>query len=95
MAERTKKELDDLKANWCGDPCWEIEDTEGFEDHHDELLQFHEEMLARWEALYQFDLRSYASKIGLDENLKLAERIRKLDERIEKLETYQQLHGMG
>lgn len=39
-AVRTKAELDALKINWMSDPCWDIETTEGFEAHYDELLAF-------------------------------------------------------
>lgn len=34
---KSKEEIDQLKANWLADACWDIEDTEGFEDHRDEL----------------------------------------------------------
>ncbi len=37
---KTKKEIEDLKANWKADPCWDIEVTEGFEDHKEELKVF-------------------------------------------------------
>lgn len=30
--------LDELKESWKKDPCWDIEDTEGFGEFHDELL---------------------------------------------------------
>jgi hypothetical protein len=32
--------LQDLKAQWLADPCWDIEYTEGFEEHRQELLIF-------------------------------------------------------
>ena len=31
------------------DPCWDIEDTEGFEDHVEELLNFRRKSEAEWE----------------------------------------------
>jgi len=34
---KTSDELAHLKANWLGDPCWDIEDTKGFEAHYNEL----------------------------------------------------------
>lgn len=37
-----------LKANWCENPCWDIEDSEGFEDYHDELLKFRQEKEFEW-----------------------------------------------
>lgn len=30
--------VEDLKAQWKADPCWDIEETEGFEDLRNELL---------------------------------------------------------
>lgn len=37
----TREEVEALKKNWVEDPCWDIEHTgDGFEDYHDELLQF-------------------------------------------------------
>ena len=43
MAKHTTDELDALKASWLTDPCWDIEDTEGFEDDKEELLAFRKE----------------------------------------------------
>jgi hypothetical protein len=34
----TEEQIQKLKDSWIHDPCWDIEDTEGFEEHHDELL---------------------------------------------------------
>lgn len=36
----TIEDVKKLKADWSRDPCWDIEDTEGFEEFHDELLEF-------------------------------------------------------
>ena len=46
---RTEAELNDLKAGWYEDPCWDIEDTEGFEAHAEELKAFSEECKKSWE----------------------------------------------
>lgn len=37
---KTRKEIENLKQNWKSDPCWDIEETEGFEDHKKELLEY-------------------------------------------------------
>ncbi len=37
MKEKTREEIEALKKDWLKDPCWDIEATEGFEAHHDEL----------------------------------------------------------
>lgn len=35
-----RSEIERLKNNWANDPCWDIEDTEGFETHFIELKAF-------------------------------------------------------
>lgn len=45
---RTRAEIDTLKADWARDPEWEIEETEGFEDHKPELLAYRLECEAKW-----------------------------------------------
>lgn len=39
---RTAAEIVELKRNWLNDPCWDIEDTEGFEYHYMELRRWRE-----------------------------------------------------
>jgi hypothetical protein len=39
---RTADEIAELKRNWTNDPCWDIEDTEGFEYHYMELRRWRE-----------------------------------------------------
>jgi hypothetical protein len=39
-SRKTPEQLDNLKANWLEDPCWDIEATEGFELHQTELYIF-------------------------------------------------------
>jgi hypothetical protein len=46
---KTQAEIAALKENWEADGTWDIEDTEGFEEHYDELLKFRRECEARWE----------------------------------------------
>jgi hypothetical protein len=40
MTTKTKEEIQALKDNWIKDPCWDIEDTEGFEEHKDALRAY-------------------------------------------------------
>ena len=47
---KTRTDIDALKANWVSDPCWDIEDTKGFELHREELLEFHLKMRVIWDA---------------------------------------------
>ena len=46
----TREDIERLKANWCGDPCWDIEHTEGFEAHEEELREYRLAMQAKWDA---------------------------------------------
>lgn len=50
LETRTRDEIEELKRNWRNDPCWDIEYTDGFEAHYDELKSFHEECDAEWDA---------------------------------------------
>jgi len=34
----TREAIDKLISDWRVSPCWELEDTQGFEEHRDELL---------------------------------------------------------
>lgn len=80
----TRKEIEDLKHNWNGDPCWDIEDTEGFEDHKEELELHRYKMQEKWRESYDNELKKYANKIGAGSQ-KLADYIRTLERSIEDL----------
>ncbi len=49
MTTQTPEEIQKLKESWLRDPCWDIEDTKGFEDHKEELLAFRKQKEAEWE----------------------------------------------
>lgn len=69
MRYRTKKpaqprnpdEIEDLKAQWLEDPCWDLELTEGFEVHRAELrifsleqkLKSAQETIAEYRAIFR------------------------------------------
>ena len=44
----TREEIEGLKRDWRSDPCWDLEGSEGFEDHHEELLAFRKKMETIW-----------------------------------------------
>ncbi len=50
---REQNELEALKRNWEHDPCYDIEEAEGFEEHKEELLAFRKEREAHWKKLAQ------------------------------------------
>ncbi len=37
---KTREEVEQLKSEWAWDPCWDIENTEGFKEYYDELLAY-------------------------------------------------------
>lgn len=55
-----------LKDQWVRDPCWDIEDTEGFEDVRDELVEFRAKQEARWGQERREAIRGYRER-GLDD----------------------------
>jgi hypothetical protein len=73
---KTRGEVEELKAAWAHDPCWDIEETEGFEAYRAELLALHEEKDAEWGARRTAELAAYASEIGVPGNIDLAQRHR-------------------
>jgi hypothetical protein len=48
MSPKTPEQIEDLKWNWRSDPCWDIADTEGFEEHRAELEAYQGEMEKQW-----------------------------------------------
>lgn len=48
MQKRTQAELDQLKRDWADDRSWDLEDTEGFEAHRDELASYRAAREAEW-----------------------------------------------
>jgi len=49
---KTIEEVQELKDQWVMDPCWDIEHSEGFEAHKEELLAFRLEQEAIFERSY-------------------------------------------
>ena len=49
LGQRSEEDIDRLKANWESDPCWDIEDTEGFEAHRVELESYRIQKEKGWE----------------------------------------------
>jgi hypothetical protein len=52
-AVKTPEEIAELKRQWIHDGCWDIEDTEGFEAHRDELVAWRTEHEAKFEVACQ------------------------------------------
>ena len=71
---KTRRDIEQLKAGWLRDPIWYLEGTEGFEAHHDELLQFRLTTEARWNAAAderEREIDAEAERIGVHGLLRL------------------------
>jgi len=64
MSKKTLLEIDELKAGWASDPCFDIEDTEGFEDVREDLLQFRQEMELKWKQRDEQERNKLAETLG-------------------------------
>lgn len=66
-------------------PCWDLEETEGYEVYRQELADYSTEMKRQWADKYQAKLEAKAVEIGVPGNTKLAEYILGLEAKISKL----------
>jgi hypothetical protein len=81
----TRTDINELKAQWEADSCWDIEDTEGFEGHREELTAFRIAKETEWEQLRRESVRSKAKTLKC--SLELALYIEYLESRIDALES--------
>ena len=70
----TREDVERLKRDWAADPCWDIAETEGFEEYEDELRAF--QVLKRaemnktivvqqvdWHALWRKEMRARSEEM--------------------------------
>ncbi|MFK7692878.1 hypothetical protein [Paenibacillus sp. HJGM_3] len=65
---KTAQEIERLKQDWLNDPCFDLAETEGFENHKEELLKFQQETEAAWKSKYEADqaeIDTEAERIGV------------------------------
>ena len=77
--KKTPEEVLDLKMNWLRDPCWDIEDTEGFEDYQAELIAYRLEKEEYWANERLSGQKRKAEELGVPGNIKLAQYILTLE----------------
>lgn len=86
----TEQDIEALKRNWEEDPCWDIEHTEGFEAHADELRAHRLKMETRWaeerKARETAAVTAKALQLGVPDNHDLARYVLGLERRLNHLE---------
>lgn len=64
--KKTNEEIQALKDNWRKEPNWEIEYTEGFEDHFEDLLAFRKEQEHEWQILAEENRKHRANVVSVE-----------------------------
>jgi hypothetical protein len=82
---RSPEEVQRLVASWRADPLWDLEETEGFEAHREELKAIRLDYDRQRAAAYEERLRKRAESLGTD-SLKLAAYVETLERRLEEIE---------
>lgn len=80
---KTTQEINDLKAGWKKDPCWDIEDTEGFEDIKTELLEYRLKAERDWTESERTRLEEKAGKLQC--SIEIVKYVEWLEYKIDKL----------
>jgi hypothetical protein len=75
---KTWQDVWELQRAWEHDPSWDIENTKGFEDWHEYLLNYRENM--------EIEKKIAQKAIALDCSQSLAEYILILEERLARIE---------
>lgn len=58
-------QVDRLKKDWLRDPCYDIDDLEGFDDVRDELAAFAREKRAEWEMAHIEQMKALGKQWGV------------------------------
>lgn len=63
---KTPAEIEVLKKSWTSDPIWDLEDSEGFEEHKKELKEYSDRWKAIW--LLQAEMKKATKKLKRSRN---------------------------
>lgn len=83
---KSREEVEQLKQSWKEDPCWDIEETEGFAEYNEELLEYRLKCEAIWDSnAKEKDLQidAKAKELGIEGLYRI---ILDLQNKIERLE---------
>lgn len=83
---RSRQEIEYLKGQWEADPCWDLEETEGFELHREELAEFARQKGEERRAREQDRLEARAIELGIPGNAALVTHLERLESQIDRLE---------
>lgn len=87
---KSREEIEELKRQWSLDPNWDIESTEGFEDHNEELTTYSQLMHKIWNDQQDQRVASDMKRKGITD-LATYNWLSKLDDRIQEIEDFLQL----
>ena len=89
MTTISRSEVDALKRNWVGDPCYDLAlvgSEPGWALYAEELKAFQEEQNALWEEAARREVQDKAAALGIPDNPTLAAYIMRLEGMIEALQ---------
>lgn len=87
---KSQEEIEALKRSWHRDPIWDIEETEGFEDHREELKAYREQLDAEYEKKERTRLIEKSAMLcGNATSVELVKYIENLEAKIEQLQRAQ------
>ena len=66
---KTEQDLKDLIKSWENDPCWDIEETEGFEEYKEPLKSYRLAKEKYWEVKHELRVLEECKKYGCNEEL--------------------------
>jgi hypothetical protein len=65
----TQDEIEKLKKNWIADPCWDLENEDGFGEHREELLKFRLETESAWQLEEEDRIARRARVVEIDTDI--------------------------
>jgi cyclopropane fatty-acyl-phospholipid synthase-like methyltransferase len=81
---KTPNDVHKLKEQWLIDPCWDIEETEGYEEYRDELKTWREQFEERMREAHRKHMLRNAQQFGV--TLEAIAYLEKLERKIVSLE---------
>lgn len=70
-------------ANWANDPCWPLEETEGFEEYRPALMAVRKAYEVMWGHQIRLQLIDKAERIGMPGNAVFAQYCIGLEEKVQ------------